>query len=145
MAVWPRGPCEAKDGRGVEDDGHAVWDDGMVCDHAFGFEVSHHTRDGIRHAVAEVNARIAKADAGERCGEDHLRAGFVVIGVANRAGQVLRGHFYGFECPHVGNGVGALIGGAFDWAIGSGAFGIGDSGEGFEGVAQDVETGCGPR
>ena len=67
--------------------------------------------------MAEVNACIAKADACERCGEDHLRAGFVVIGIANCAGQVLRGHFNGFECPHVGNGIGALIGRAFDWAI----------------------------
>lgn len=46
-------------------------------------------RDGVRHAVAEVDAGVAEADAGEGCGEQHLALGFVVLGVLDRAGQVL--------------------------------------------------------
>ena len=140
VAIRTRGRGKAKhSGRG-EHYGHAVRDDRVLCDHALGLEIAHHARDRIRHAVAQVNPGIPKANARERCGQTHLCAGLVILRVANRAGQVLRGHLNGFACPHVGDGIATLIRGPFERSLGHGPLGIGHGGERLQGVAQHIEA-----
>ena len=104
-------------------------------------EVPDHAGDGIGHAVREVDAGVAEADAGHRGGEEHLAAGFVVAGVFDGPRKELGDHFQGPHGPDVADRVRALIGGAQDRPLGAGPFVEGNGGVGFEGVTEHVEAG----
>lgn len=68
----------------------------------------------------------------------------MVVWVVHRAGEVLDCVAQGLEGEDVGDGVGALVGGALDGVLGARrALVVGDCGPGFEGVAENVQAGGG--
>lgn len=100
--------------------------------------------DGVAHAVAEMDTRVAEADAGEGGGQQHLGLGFVVVWVLGGAREVLDRAAEGLQGEDVGDGVGALVGGAVEGVGGArGAHVVGDRGPALEGVAEHVEAGGG--
>lgn len=144
MALRVRGAGEAEDAGGGDGDADAVGDDGVVDDVARVRVAAVLAGDGVAHAVAEVDAGVAEADAGEGGGQQHLALGLGVGGVSHRARQVLHRAAQGLQGEDVGDGVGALVGGAVDRVGGARrARVVGDSGPGFERVAEDVEAGGG--
>lgn len=144
MALGIRRTCELEHGRRGDSDGYAVRDDGVV-DVVPGVLVPRILpADRVRHAVAEVHACIAETDTRKRRGEQHLTLGLVVVWVVHCAGKVFDCVAEGLEGEDVGDGVGALVGGALDGVLGAwGALVVGDCGPGFERVAEYVEAGGG--
>lgn len=129
---------------GGDGDGDAVRDDGPIDVIARMPVTGVLPADGVAHAVTEMHARVAEADTGEGGGEQHFGLGFVVVRVLGRAWEVLDRAAEGLQGENVGDGVGALVGGAVDGVVGArGAHVVGDGGPAFEGVAQDVKAGGG--
>lgn len=135
---------EAEDGGRGDGDADAVRDErlrGGVARVSVAFVLP---ADGVAHPVAEVDAGVAEADAGEGGGEQHLRLGFGVVRVADGAGEVFDCGAERLEGEDVGYGIRALVGWAGDWVVGTGgSLVVGDCGPGFEAVAENVETGGG--
>ena len=99
------------------------------------------TRNGVRHPMAEMHARITEPDPRQRGREEHLGLRFRVIGIAVRAREVADRLPQGLEGEDVGDRVGALVCWAGDRVGGArGTLVVRDGGPGFEGVAEDVET-----
>lgn len=144
VALGVGGGGEAEDGGGRDGDGDAVGDDGAV-DLVTPVPVARVlARDGVRHAVAEVDAGVAEPDAREGRGEEHLALGLVVLGVPDGAREVLDRGAQGVEGEDVADGVGALVRGPQDGVGGPRRPGVeGDGGPGLERVAEHVETGRG--
>ena len=82
---------KSKDGRCVEDDRHPVRYHRVIDDISGGPIVADPARDGIRHAVRQMNARIAEPEPGISGGQEHLRTRLVVGRIFNRTNQ-MRGH-----------------------------------------------------
>ena len=141
MPLGVAGASETEDSGRGHGDAHAVRDDGRV-DNVPGVPVSRVlARDGVAHAVAEVDTCVAEADAREGGGQQHFALGFAVVGVPDCPREVLDCVAEGLEGEDVGDGVGALVSWAFDRVFGTGhTFRVGDCGPGFEGVAEDVEA-----
>ncbi len=110
---------EAEDGRCGDGDADAVRDDGLRCDVARMPVAFILAADGVAHAVAQVHSGIAKADAGQGGGEQHLRLGFGVVGIANGAGKVLHGGAKSLHGEYVRDGVRPLIGRTDDGILGA--------------------------
>ena len=141
VALGVRRAGEAKDGGRGDGDADAVGDERLVGDVAGVGVARVLAADGVAHAVAEVHARVAEADARERGRQQHLALGFVVLRVPDRAGQVLDRAAEGLQREDVGDGVRALVGGAVDRVRGAGhPLVVGDRGPGLQRVAQDVEA-----
>ena len=127
---------------GVEDDRNAVGDDGVSCGFVSGGKkISDQTGNGVGHAVGQVDAGVTEADACVGGGEHHVAAGLVVGGVLKSAADVFGGKAETFEAPEIADGIGALVGGAKNGTVWTGAVTERDGGEGFDGVTEDVETG----
>jgi hypothetical protein len=100
------------------------------------------TRDRVRHAVAEMDASISKADARERGRQEHLALCDAIALVAEYAGQVLDRRP---ECPHaeyVGDRVAALVRRTVDGVRGTRpTLGVWNCGVRLERMEQHIETG----
>ena len=86
MALRIGGAGESEDGGRGDGDADAVRDDGprrYVARVPVGFVL---TADGVAHAVAKVDPRVAESHAGQSRREEHLRLRFGVVRVAHRAG-----------------------------------------------------------
>ena len=132
MPVWVRRSGEGKDSGGGDSDADAVGDNRAVGDVARVGVAAVLGGDRVAHAVAEVDAGVAEADARERGREEHLRLGGVVVRVAHRAREVFDCLAQGLQAEDVGDGVRALIGWAVDGVLGPRRpGGVGDCGPGF--------------
>lgn len=144
MSFRVRSAGEAKDRRRRHSYGDAVRDDGIgdfVARVAVSLVLA---GDGVAHPMTQMHAGVAEADARKGGGEEHLRLGFVVVGVVDGAGEVFDCAFEGLQGENVGDGVCALVGGAVDGVRrAGGAGGVGDGCPGFKRVAEDVEAGGG--
>ena len=103
----------------------------------------HVARHGIRHAVRQVHAGVAEADARVRRRQQHVRARLVVRGVVDGAHQILIHHPQRLHRPDVADRVRPLIRRPHRRTIGHRPLGVRHRGERFDGVAQDVEPGRG--
>ena len=141
VAVRVRGGGEAEDrGRG-DGDADTVRDERPVRDVPRVGVARVLAADGVAHAVAEVDAGVAEADARERGRQQHLALGLVVRRVGDRARQVPHRAAQGLQREDVRDGVRALVGGAGDRVRGAGhPLVVGDRGPRLERVAEHVEA-----
>ena len=105
-------------------------------------EVATMPGDGVRHAVRQVDAGVAEADAGDRRGQQHLAAGLVVARIGDRPRQELGDHLQRPDRPDVADRVGALIGRAQQRALGPRPAVVRNRRVRLERVAEHVEAGA---
>ena len=145
MLVRGRRGGEAEDGRRVQDHGHAVRNDRVVDGVSRRDEVAHHAGHRVGHAVRQVHAGVAEADAGEGRRQQHLAARLVVVGSSTARTQVpARPCPIACIGPDVADRVGALVGGPQRRTLRARRVGERQRGVRLDRVAQHVEPGrCG--
>ncbi len=134
-----RGVGEPEGGRGGDDDGPAVRDEGVVFGVAGRLPFVLEAGYGVGAGVRDVDPRRAEAYARERGPEHHGAAGLYVLAVLYGSPEVLAAVLERLRRPYVRNRVRPLVGRPVVRALRLGARVVGPRDVGLGGVANHVE------
>ena len=116
---------EPKRRRRIQDHRSSMRRQWVVRRVAFLAECPHHSRHGVRHAVRQMNARVAEADACVGSRQQHHAPGFVVGGIRHRPRQILAHHAQRLQRPNIADRIRPLVSGAQERPLRRGPVGVG--------------------
>src|SRR5262245_22902689 len=115
VSLRTSGPGKSKNSRSIQNDRHAMWHDRVVHIVAGGPKVADHACNRIRHAVGQVHAGIAEANACKRRSQQHLATRFVVRWILYGSCQEVSDFSHRLQSPYITDRIRALIGWTQDW------------------------------
>src|SRR5437879_542947 len=113
---------------------------GMVNFVAGRTKMPNHARNRVGHAMGEMHSGIAEAHSSIGGRQEHFRTSLIVERVLDCPNQILRHPPECLESPNVADGIGTLVSGAQNGALRAGTLIEGDSGVGFQRMAEYIQS-----